>query len=71
MTLCPLFVMANVLKADLLWIQGRCYRVNDASTEVTGYQEHDLYENGKLQIIYWGNMKFFLRYLTLEICLFK
>ncbi|XP_026328555.1 activating signal cointegrator 1 complex subunit 1 [Hyposmocoma kahamanoa] len=37
--------MANVLKPDVMWVQGRCYRVNDSSTEATDYQEHDLYED--------------------------
>ncbi|XP_041968306.1 activating signal cointegrator 1 complex subunit 1 [Aricia agestis] len=35
----------NVLKPELIWIEGRCYRVNDAHTDVSSFQEHDLYEN--------------------------
>ncbi|XP_013188828.2 activating signal cointegrator 1 complex subunit 1 isoform X1 [Amyelois transitella] len=35
----------DILKPELIWIEGRCYRVNDPTTEVTAFQEHDLYEN--------------------------
>lgn len=37
--------MADILKPELVWIEGRCYRVNDATTETTALQEHDLYES--------------------------
>ncbi|XP_028162825.1 activating signal cointegrator 1 complex subunit 1 [Ostrinia furnacalis] len=37
--------MTDILKPDLLWIEGRCYRINDSNTELTSFQEHDLYEN--------------------------
>ncbi|XP_075992432.1 activating signal cointegrator 1 complex subunit 1 [Anticarsia gemmatalis] len=37
--------MADILKPEVIWIEGRCYRVNDPTTEVTALQEHDLYEN--------------------------
>ncbi|KAI5633937.1 AKAP7 2'5' RNA ligase-like domain-containing protein [Phthorimaea operculella] len=37
--------MNDILRPELLWIEGRCYRVNDPNVEVTALQEHDLYEN--------------------------
>ncbi|XP_026757282.2 activating signal cointegrator 1 complex subunit 1 isoform X2 [Galleria mellonella] len=37
--------MADVLKPELIWIEGRCYRINDPAMEITAFQEHDLYEN--------------------------
>ncbi|KAL0894878.1 hypothetical protein ABMA27_013390 [Loxostege sticticalis] len=37
--------MADILKPELQWIEGRCYRINDSNTEITSFQEHDLYEN--------------------------
>ncbi|KAJ2953712.1 hypothetical protein O0L34_g1332 [Tuta absoluta] len=37
--------MNDILRPELLWIEGRCYRVNDPNIEVTALQEHDLYEN--------------------------
>lgn len=40
--------MAATLKPEVIWIEGRCYRVNDPSTEVTALQEYDLYENGMI-----------------------
>lgn len=39
--------MNDMLRPELLWIEGRCYRVNDPITEVSTLQEHDIYENGK------------------------
>ncbi|XP_034826615.1 activating signal cointegrator 1 complex subunit 1 [Maniola hyperantus] len=36
--------MNDVLRPDLFWIEGRCYRVNNSTTEVSTLQEHDLYE---------------------------
>lgn len=38
--------MNNILKPELIWIEGRCYRVNDPTVDVSFHQEHDLYENG-------------------------
>ncbi|KAL4713007.1 hypothetical protein ACJJTC_012077 [Scirpophaga incertulas] len=39
--------MADLLNPDLIWIEGRCYRVNDSNIDRNiNYQEHDLYENG-------------------------
>ncbi|XP_039765051.1 activating signal cointegrator 1 complex subunit 1 isoform X2 [Pararge aegeria] len=35
----------NILKPELLWIEQRCYRLNDLITDVSALQEHDLYEN--------------------------
>lgn len=43
--------MANVLKPDLMWIEGRCYRINDCKIEIGSFQEHDLYENGLFNIL--------------------
>lgn len=37
--------MSDILRPHLVWIEGRCYRVNDHSIEVTSLQEHDSYEN--------------------------
>ncbi|XP_068621415.1 activating signal cointegrator 1 complex subunit 1 [Battus philenor] len=37
--------MSDILRPELLWIEGRCYRLNDSNTEVSALQEHDLYEN--------------------------
>ncbi|XP_053614671.1 activating signal cointegrator 1 complex subunit 1 isoform X2 [Plodia interpunctella] len=37
--------MGDILKPELIWVEGRCYRVNDPTTEITAFQEHDLYEN--------------------------
>lgn len=36
--------MNDVLKPELIWIDGRCYRVNDPMTNVSAFQEQDLYE---------------------------
>lgn len=38
--------MAEILRPEVVWIEGRCYRINDPNTEVTAFEEHDLYENG-------------------------
>lgn len=49
--------MSEILKPDLVWIEGRCYRVNDPTHEVNALQEYDLYENGKIfLLICYGNM---------------
>ncbi|XP_032529837.2 activating signal cointegrator 1 complex subunit 1 [Danaus plexippus] len=37
--------MNDILRPELLWIEGRCYRVHDPATEITAFQEYDLYEN--------------------------
>ncbi|KAG6439747.1 hypothetical protein O3G_MSEX001043 [Manduca sexta] len=37
--------MTDIVKPDVIWIEGRCYRVNDPTSEVTSLQEHDTYEN--------------------------
>ncbi|CAK1550016.1 unnamed protein product [Leptosia nina] len=37
--------MNDILRPDLLWIEGRCYRVNDPTTDISFHQEHDLFEN--------------------------
>ncbi|CAB3230920.1 unnamed protein product [Arctia plantaginis] len=37
--------MAASLRPEVIWIEGRCYRVNDPTTEITALQEYDLYEN--------------------------
>ncbi|CAK1603017.1 unnamed protein product [Parnassius mnemosyne] len=37
--------MYDILRPELIWIEGRCYRVNDTNTEISSFQEHDLYEN--------------------------
>ncbi|CAG4998640.1 unnamed protein product [Parnassius apollo] len=37
--------MYDILRPELIWIEGRCYRVNDTNTEISAFQEHDLYEN--------------------------
>ncbi|XP_050361567.1 activating signal cointegrator 1 complex subunit 1 [Nymphalis io] len=36
--------MNDILRPELIWIEGRCYRVNDPITNVTAFQEQDLYE---------------------------
>lgn len=36
--------MTQILRPELLWIEGRCYRV-DQTADLTAFQEHDLYEN--------------------------
>ncbi|KAI8428016.1 hypothetical protein MSG28_002313 [Choristoneura fumiferana] len=36
---------SNILKPDLIWIEGRCYRSNDPVAELNTYQESNLYEN--------------------------
>ncbi|KAM3964822.1 activating signal cointegrator 1 complex subunit 1 [Aphomia sociella] len=36
--------MTDVIRPELVWIEGRCYRINDPTIETTTYQEHDLYE---------------------------
>lgn len=38
--------MNEILKPELKWIEGRCYRINDPNVEISALQEHDLYENG-------------------------
>ncbi|PZC82459.1 hypothetical protein B5X24_HaOG210500 [Helicoverpa armigera] len=38
-------MMSDILKPHVKWIEGRCYRVNDAAIDTTTFQEHDLYEN--------------------------
>ncbi|CAD0196080.1 unnamed protein product [Chrysodeixis includens] len=38
-------MMNDILRPHLVWIEGRCYRVNDNSVEVTSLQEHDTYED--------------------------
>lgn len=35
----------NVLKPELVWIDGRCYRNTDTFVDINTFQEHDLYEN--------------------------
>lgn len=40
--------MSTNLKPDIVWIEGRCYRMNESSTTIAAYQEHDMYENGML-----------------------
>ncbi|XP_047516216.1 activating signal cointegrator 1 complex subunit 1 isoform X1 [Pieris napi] len=37
--------MNDILKPELIWIENRCYRVNDPIVDVSFHQEHDLYEN--------------------------
>ncbi|KAH9638709.1 hypothetical protein HF086_013981 [Spodoptera exigua] len=37
--------MSDVLRPQLKWIEGRCYRVNDPAVDTTTFHEHDLYEN--------------------------
>ncbi|KAJ8726442.1 hypothetical protein PYW07_001140 [Mythimna separata] len=37
--------MTDILRPHVMWIEGRCYRVNDPAVETTSFQEHDLYEN--------------------------
>ncbi|XP_059060470.1 activating signal cointegrator 1 complex subunit 1 [Achroia grisella] len=37
--------MANVVRPELIWIEGRCYRTNGPTMETTVFQEHDLYED--------------------------
>ncbi|CAH0725945.1 unnamed protein product, partial [Brenthis ino] len=37
--------MNDILRPELIWIEGRCYRVNDPTAEISTLQEHDLYEN--------------------------
>ncbi|XP_045521504.1 activating signal cointegrator 1 complex subunit 1-like isoform X1 [Pieris brassicae] len=37
--------MNDILKPELIWIESRCYRVNDPIVDVSLHQEHDLYEN--------------------------
>ncbi|XP_022124536.2 activating signal cointegrator 1 complex subunit 1 [Pieris rapae] len=37
--------MNDILKPELIWIEGRCYRINDPTVDVAFHQEHDLYEN--------------------------
>lgn len=43
---------SNVLKPDLIWIEGRCYRSNDAVSELNTFQESDLYEDGLNYLFY-------------------
>lgn len=46
--------MNDVLKPELIWIEGRCYRVNDPMTNVSAFQEQDLYETGTyLNLLYY------------------
>ncbi|XP_023943938.2 activating signal cointegrator 1 complex subunit 1 [Bicyclus anynana] len=40
--------MNDILRPELVWIEGRCYRINDPTTENSPFQEHDLYENDTL-----------------------
>ncbi|KPJ06475.1 Activating signal cointegrator 1 complex subunit 1 [Papilio machaon] len=37
--------MNYILRPEVIWIEGRCYRINDPNTEVSALQEHDLYED--------------------------
>ncbi|XP_049870054.1 activating signal cointegrator 1 complex subunit 1 [Pectinophora gossypiella] len=37
--------MNEILRPEVLWIEGRCYRVNDPNFDIAAFQEHDLYEN--------------------------
>ncbi|XP_038216355.1 activating signal cointegrator 1 complex subunit 1 [Zerene cesonia] len=37
--------MNDILRPELVWIEGRCYRANDATSEISTHVEHDLYEN--------------------------
>lgn len=37
--------MSDVLRSQVKWIEGRCYRVNDPAVESSTFHEHDLYEN--------------------------
>lgn len=39
-------MMNDILKPELLWIEGRCYRIDGSTTNITEFQEHDLYEDG-------------------------
>ena len=39
--------MSDMLRPQVKWIEGRCYRVNDSAVEINSFQEHDYYENGK------------------------
>lgn len=43
--------MNDILKPELMWIEGRCYRINDPNVEISALQEHDLYENGYYFIV--------------------
>lgn len=37
--------MADILRPELMWIEGRCYRINDSTAENTlSLQEHEVYE---------------------------
>ncbi|XP_022820913.1 activating signal cointegrator 1 complex subunit 1 isoform X1 [Spodoptera litura] len=37
--------MSDILRPQVKWIEGRCYRVNDPAVDTTTFHEHDLYEN--------------------------
>ncbi|XP_045511187.1 activating signal cointegrator 1 complex subunit 1 isoform X1 [Colias croceus] len=37
--------MNDILRPELVWIEGRCYRLNDATSEISTHVEQDLYEN--------------------------
>lgn len=41
------YIMSSILKPELIWVEGRCYRAGDSSVEVFSQQETDLYETGR------------------------
>ena len=53
--------MNDILRPDVIWIEGRCYRVNDPTAQVSTLQEQDLYENG----YYFQNIDLLYRYCYL------